>query len=232
MPSCALSRRDPPHGKNGFSTIKGFTVIELMMAIAVLAIVTSLALPSYRAIIEKRQVTSGAEQATAFFSTVKSVAVKRNEDIGLYIDPDAGCLGFRVMDGVSCDCTLDVPDAGLTLAQLAGGDYCAVDMNNDGTIVVDEQTTMRATELRKPEVLQDITFYTAGSAAADSVPFVFDSVRGFIEVEAGRADSMEIQFEYGQYALDVWIDRLGRTYVCNPASVDHTPVPGYDSCVL
>ena len=156
-------------------TPSGFTVIELMITIAVLAIVFSLALPSYRAIIEKRQVTSGAEQATAFFSTVKSIAVKRNEDIGLYIDPNAGCLGFRVIDGASCDCSLDVPDAGLTLAELAGSDYCAVDADNDGAIVLGEQTTMRADELRKPEVIQDITFYSGGAAAYTDIVDDFDN---------------------------------------------------------
>ena len=44
MPNRAHSRRDPQKGKNGFSTSKGFTVIELMIAVGVLAIITSLAL--------------------------------------------------------------------------------------------------------------------------------------------------------------------------------------------
>ena len=26
------------------------------------------------------------------------------------------------------------------------------------------------------------------------------------------------------------VDRLGRVSLCSPASVDHAPVPGYDSC--
>ena len=71
MPSQAQTRRDPQKGKKGFSTNKGFTVIELMIGIAVVAIIASLALPSYRAIIEKRQVTSAAEQLTAFLGSMK-----------------------------------------------------------------------------------------------------------------------------------------------------------------
>ena len=84
MPTKAQTRRDPQKGKKGFSANKGFTLIELMIGLAVLAIIASLALPSYRSIIEKRQVTSGAEQFAAFFSTVKGQAVKRNSDIAMY----------------------------------------------------------------------------------------------------------------------------------------------------
>ena len=83
MPNSAQTRRDPQKGKNGFSNNKGFTLIELMIAIAVLAIVTSLALPSYRTIIEKRQVTSGAEQFRAFMSSAQFESVRRNQPVAV-----------------------------------------------------------------------------------------------------------------------------------------------------
>ena len=76
-------RRDPQQGKKGFSANKGFTVIELMIAVAVIAIITSLALPSYRSLIEKRQVTSGAQQLSAFMSAAQSEAIKRNREVAL-----------------------------------------------------------------------------------------------------------------------------------------------------
>ena len=37
MPSSAQTRRDPQQGKKGFSKNKGFTVIELLIAVAVIA---------------------------------------------------------------------------------------------------------------------------------------------------------------------------------------------------
>ena len=78
MPIRAQTRRDPQKGKNGFSAVKGFTLIELMIALGIIAIITSLALPSYRTIIEKRQVTSGAEQLAAFLSSAQMESVKRS----------------------------------------------------------------------------------------------------------------------------------------------------------
>ena len=100
MPSCALSRRDPPNGKIGFSRIAGFTVIEMMIAVAVIAIITALALPSYRALMEKRQVTSGAEQLSAFLSSAQLESVKRNHEVGIRCSQDSGgCETFQVAGG-------------------------------------------------------------------------------------------------------------------------------------
>jgi len=90
MTTFARLRRDPLKGKKEFSTHHGFTVIELLIAVAVLAIITSLALPSYRALIEKRQVTSGAQQVAAFLSSAKMEAVKRNHEVAIQCD-NASC---------------------------------------------------------------------------------------------------------------------------------------------
>ncbi|MFC1689392.1 Tfp pilus assembly protein FimT/FimU [Pseudomonadota bacterium] len=231
MPNKAQTRRDPQKGKKEFSTNKGFTLIELMISIGVLAVVASLALPSYRAIIEKRQVTSGAEQFAAFFSTVKSVAVKRNEDIGMYPTPTGGsgderCLGFKVFDDSAsynaqkCDCRL---------TDVSNTSACRVDLNNDGVWQANELTVLRSTDLRKPEVITGIQFLRDGADASNKF-FIFDSVRGFLDVEPGYADSMTLNFESGDYALNVWIDRLGRTFMCSPEVDGKLPVPGYDSC--
>ena len=220
MPIQAHTRKDPQKGKKEFSTSKGFTVIEMLIVVAVVAILTSLALPSYRTIIEKRQVTSGAEQFAAFFSTVKSQAVKRNTDIAMYPQKvgDEWCLGFKEFDGSSCSCFDDLGDAGA----------CTVDMNNDGTYQQSDLTVLRSSELSKPETLTGIAFLQ-GNTAVTNKYFVFDSVRGFLEVpNSGYADNMKLTFEAGQYELDLRIDRLGRTYICSPST--DSAVSGYDPC--
>ncbi len=107
MPIQAHTRRDPQKGKKEFSTNKGFTLIELMIGVGVLAIIMSLALPSYRTIIEKRQVTRGAEQLGAFLSAVQMEAVKRSENIAVSYsrtDSDTWCIGI-VSGTAPCDCT-------------------------------------------------------------------------------------------------------------------------------
>ena len=228
MPNKAQTRRDPQKGKKEFSTNKGFTLIELMISIGVLAVVASLALPSYRSIIEKRQVTSGAEQFAAFFSTVKGQAVKRNDDIAMYPEKSGTdwCLGFKEFNsGVTyanqkCSCMqTDVTNAAA----------CRVDLNNDGIWQTNELTVLRSTDLRKPEVLTGIQFLENGSSVNNKF-FIFDSVRGFLDVEPGYADSMTLNFEAGDYAGNGGSELLCRTCMCSPEVEGKLPVPGYDSC--
>ena len=225
MPNRAQSRKDPQNGQNGFATNKGFTLIELMITIGVIAIIASLALPSYRTIIEKRQVTSAAEQFGAFFGVVKSHAVKRNQDIAMYPKKrtvggeDEWCLGFKVFDTNACDCFDGLSDA----------NACSVDLNNDGTIQENELTVLKSESLRKPETLTGIAFLQ-GETAVTNKFFVFDAVRGFLDVSSNLyADNMRLSFVRGQYALELRIDRLGRTFICSAPSAT-IPVPGYDPC--
>jgi len=231
MPIKALTRRDPQKRKNGFSTNKGFTIIELMIAVGVLAIIASLALPSYRTIIEKRQVTSSAEQFAAFFSTVKSVAVKRNDDIAMYPTPTGGsgdehCLGFKEFDS---NATYNAQKCDCKLTDVSNANACRVDLNNDGAWQANELTVLRSTDLRKPEVIKGIKFLDSDGAEVSNKFFIFDSVRGFIEVQGDNATSLSMSFESGDYALNVWIDRLGRTYTCSDQSAT-LKLPGYDEC--
>ena len=78
--------------------------------------------------------------------------------------------------------------------------------------------------------LNSIEFRQGSTPINNNNFFVFDSIRGFLNVQPGYADNMIMDFSMGDYALQVQIDRLGRTYICSPQSDDHEPVPGYDSC--
>jgi hypothetical protein len=101
--------------------------------------------------------------------------------------------------------------------------------NADGTPQTSELTVLRSTKLRHPETLDNIVF-RQGLTAVNNKFFVFDSVRGALEVpDTDYADNMSLSFVVRDYALDLWIDRLGRTYVCSPSS-STLKVPGYEQC--
>jgi len=226
MPNQAHSRRDPQKGKNGFSTSKGFTLIEMMITLGVIAIIASLALPSYRSIIEKRQVTSAAEQFGAFFGVVKSHAVKRNHDIAMYPaqSGDEWCMGFKEYDKTQ---TFNAQECDCWVEDVTTATACRVDLNNDSSWEANELTVLRSADLRKPETLDSIQFLQGSTPVSNF--FVFDSVRGFINVQPGFADNMILGFSSGDYALELRIDRLGRTFICSAQSAT-TAVPGYDPC--
>jgi prepilin-type N-terminal cleavage/methylation domain-containing protein len=226
MTTSELFRRDPQKGENGFPAQKGFTVIELMIAVGVLAVVISLALPSYQAIIEKRQVTRGAEEVAAFLSQAKAQAVKLNEDVAVsYASGDDWCLGFS--NGTdACNCS-----------NPAASNYCKIeyDYDRDGTVDASEERVFQSSLLHHPEVMSGIAFRNQGGTALGGTPvIVYDSVRGMVEVSDASAEaasaSLALVSTGGKYALNVEIDRLGRVSICSPQSDDHSQVPGYDTC--
>lgn len=195
--------RDPRKGKKEFSAAKGFTVIELMVVIGVIAIIASLALPSYRTLIEKRQVTSGAEQISAFLSSAQLEAVKRNEIVGVHYEfNEAGnwCLG-AVLGEEDCTCSSD-PDTNTCLI--------------DGTARI-----MIPENLNYEEALVGMD----GDGA-----FVIDPVRGMM---ADFTDSPVFQFlsqPEETYALNAVMNPTGRVIICSDGERSSHQVPGFDEC--
>lgn len=206
MPSQAQDRRDSGRGKKEVSN-KGFTLIEVLVVVAVLAIITSLAIPSYRTILEKRQVTSGAEQLGAFVSAVQIEAVRRNEPIAvryMRTDSDTWCVGLIVVDTGStsntpCDCT--VPAGGTNACEI------------DGQLRV-----MQSTDLTYPGIMNGMD----GDGA-----FAFDPVRGLL-IEPTKAAEFEMLSENGTYALNVQVTGTGRVKACSKSNAKD--VPGYQTC--
>jgi type IV fimbrial biogenesis protein FimT len=74
----------------------GFTLIELMVALAVLAIILSVALPNLRIMIANTQIRSVAESVRNGLQLARAEAVKRNESVRFTLNADGswqlGCL--------------------------------------------------------------------------------------------------------------------------------------------
>jgi len=206
MPNRAHSRRDPQKGKNGFSKLKGFTLIELLVAIGVLAIITSLALPSYRTIIEKRQVTSGAEQLAAFMSAAQMDAVKHSQNLTVTYDrtdSDTWCIG-TTLGTTACDCGVTDP---------ATAD-CVID---------DQVRIISGSNLNYPGIMADMD----GDGS-----FVFDPARGLIHDDSSLSDYDEAELvllsDDNNYSLKVQITATGRVKICSDGG--DKKVPGYQTC--
>lgn len=222
MKTSAHTRRDPQEGKKEFSTSKGFTIIELMVVIAVVAIITSFALPSYQTMIEKRNVSSGAQQFSAFFSAAKMEAIKRNEMIAVYTDIDNACMGFFVYDAdddsprTECDCTLTDPDA---------ANACAIDEFGDGGMAL---RVLDDSLLNKPI---NVTAIDIAGRADDLV--IFDPIRGMLVFDdTVEPIPMELKMlsTHETYGLNVRLTATGRVTVCSDTTTADIAVPGFDEC--
>jgi type IV fimbrial biogenesis protein FimT len=180
----------------------GLTSVELMISIVLLSIVLSLALPSYRDMVEKRQLTQGAEQIFAFLNAAQGVASRSNSVVTVSYgrtDNNDWCVG-AVLGETACDCAETVSTQ---------PDFCSI----DGSV-------MRLTNdhVGNKELLESVS----GDGA-----YAFDPIRGLL-VDLDDALSMDLYSPSGDYQLRLSVSNTGQTALCS-IDGDHS-VPGYLVC--
>ena len=89
---------------------RGFTLVELMITVTIVAIGVALALPSWKFFVEKRQLTAAAEEVASFVSFARGAAVKRNQIVTVSWMPGADfCMGISAPPQTApCNCSLDI----------------------------------------------------------------------------------------------------------------------------
>jgi Tfp pilus assembly protein FimT len=87
-------------------------VVELLMTVVLVAIGAAVALPSYRGMVEKRQVTNAAEQVVSLLNSAQGVAMKTNRVVTVSYTRTAAddwCLG-AVTGDTACVCSQSDPE--------------------------------------------------------------------------------------------------------------------------
>ncbi|WP_372971439.1 GspH/FimT family pseudopilin [Marinobacter sp.] len=82
---------------------RGFTLIELMVVVAVLAIVATVAVPSFQQLIENNRLATESNRILSAISFARSEAVRVGDDVSLTADSGGFDEGWCVHLGADCD---------------------------------------------------------------------------------------------------------------------------------
>lgn len=85
----------------GARNSRGFTLLELMAAIAVLAILVAIAAPNFQRLIADQQIRTAAETLQRTLLLARSEAIKRNGDVSIEATDEGWHSGWSVRAGGS-----------------------------------------------------------------------------------------------------------------------------------
>ena len=189
----------------------GFTLIELVIVMVIVAIGVALAVPTFRAIFEKRQLTSATEQISAFMGFVQGEAIKRNEDVIVNIrrsDHDTWCIG-ATLGTTACDCTEDDDTQ---------PDFCDIE---DIPYRLEHADVVSSPNF---DLMHQMALNGSGTSNAS---FSYDPIRGtLLNLET---INFQLHTDSREHQLEVEISPTGRVSICT-APEPKLPLKQYPTC--
>lgn len=181
----------------------GFTLVELLVAVAVLAIVLTIAIPSFASIAQRARLKSAADKLRSELSEARTEALRRNRNVVVSFtrstDGATWCYGFTLNDS-GCDCSQTNPGA---------ADYCFVDVNG-------------STPIRRVVSSSDYAGVSLSASTITGDRLRFSSVRPTLDAGSVTFTSS------GGDSVRVTASNFGRLRLCSPAG--DTYYGAYPAC--
>lgn len=185
---------------------KGFTLLELLIAMTILAIIITLAVPSMSGFTANQRLIGAAEQVHAHLQQARSEAVARNTPVFMNFAVDGTASWEYGMSSANSLCDLSITAAtGVGACVISVDDGDGVVDPGDGSADTDDLLLMRFTDLDFPAVLMNIANFSSGDTQ-----ITFDPLRG-------TASSGEVNLTGANgNNLRVRVSLLGRVNICTP----------------
>lgn len=175
------------------SRVKGFTLVELVITIAVFAILAALAVPSFIDLRERMALRGSADQFVSFWANAKLEALKRDQ----FITVDARrsgtdmCIGATTVS-TGCNCfTAGACDVGQFPAAGEQSDWRGVTMTSMPTL---------------------------GAPDTDDIGLAtIDPKRGYLTTSSD-VGGLTLQSREDHYRLRLYVDQRARAYLCQPTN--------------
>ncbi len=187
---------------------QGFTLIELMVTVAVLGVILTLAAPSFSDMLDRRRLVAAGQAIFEQVAFARSEAIKRNKIIYVRAvvdgtDDTVWALGISEFTG--CDPTID------TLGDPVNTDACLIRADED---VADASTAPDDWTLRR---IDSTGYGIPLSMTNATLQISFDPVRG---TASGNAIAVE---GAGGQEIQIVVSTLGRVRQCSSDHVGGLP---------
>lgn len=185
-------------------SVRGFTLIELMVTVAVVAILAVAAAPSLKDFFERYELRGAVEDVLSALANARQGAVEadRNVKVRFSTATDDWCVG-------------GIQQADPTLGELVAVDPAPCQCETSpATCVVGGEPLIASAAGRNVTI------------AAGGATITFDSKNGTLNPLTGQ--NVTLLSSTGRYGLQVQISALGQARACRPADKD--AFPGFSTC--
>ena len=194
------------NSSNPASAGRGFTLPELLVTVAVMAILLGGAVPAVTNFVDRERVTSAAEQVYIHMSQARSEAVSRSAPVFMNFGANGTATWTYGMSGAA-NCTLATTNpttAGACVLVIDDGDG-NVDPG-DGSVDTGDLVLMRSPSTEHAGVVMSIANFSSGNTNIQ-----FDPVRG-----TSDAGDVLLTSPDGTRNLSVRLGLLGQARICSP----------------